>query len=89
MMRKIHYERFREYILERLNERKEIGLQELIDEAITVFPAAFGDKVSWYLLMVKLDLEARGLIRVSIETRPRRIQVLSLPRRSRRNLLYS
>lgn len=79
------YDIFKDYILKQIDLRKEVALDELIADAILVHSSRFESEVAWYLLTVKLDLEARGIIHVRIQTKGERRQIIRI-KRSR--LLY-
>jgi hypothetical protein len=57
------YKDVRKFIIKSLAERGEITMQELLDLALEGF-AQYGDKTNWYVLKVKLDMEAKKEIRV-------------------------
>ncbi|MEL7002252.1 MAG: hypothetical protein AAFN93_05895 [Bacteroidota bacterium] len=61
-IKKEKYDQIREYILSVLNERKDITFNLLSDKAVEELSDTFDGKVLWYLVTVKLDLEARGEI---------------------------
>lgn len=56
------YEYIRNYILATLSVRKEISYDELALLASRELAAQFEGNVPWYMITVKLDLEARRLI---------------------------
>lgn len=56
------YTLIKTFILKTLEERKEISYKELNELAKTSLKACFDGSVPWYLVSVKLDLEARGII---------------------------
>ena len=64
-----HYTRFAEFIFSRIRAKKsgEITLYQLIEDAERELAAEYNCSVSWYLLKVKQDLEARGDIKISID----------------------
>tara|TARA_R110002111_G_scaffold4048_3_gene23345 strand:+ start:143 stop:433 length:291 start_codon:yes stop_codon:yes gene_type:complete len=56
------YNVIRAFILKTLEERNEISYKELNELAIATLKDSFDGSVPWYLVSVKLDLEARKLI---------------------------
>ncbi len=69
------YELIKTFILETLRERKEITFEELNRLAVLTLGPNFQGKVSWYLVSVKLDLEARGAIERIPKTSPHRLRM--------------
>lgn len=56
------YNVIRAFILKTLEERNEISYKELNELAIATLKDSFDGSVPWYLVSVKLDLEARKII---------------------------
>ncbi|WP_339925149.1 hypothetical protein [uncultured Cyclobacterium sp.] len=56
------YTLIKAFILKTLEERKEISYKELNELAIATLKDSFDGSVPWYLVSVKLDLEARKII---------------------------
>jgi len=61
-IQKRKYDQIREYILSVLSARKDITFDLLSNKAVSELSETFEGKVLWYLVTVKLDLEARGEI---------------------------
>lgn len=61
-IKKKKYDQIREYILEVLREKKDMTFELLSDKAVKELSDTFEGKVLWYVVTVKLDLEARGEI---------------------------
>ncbi|MEO1438441.1 MAG: hypothetical protein AAFV80_23075, partial [Bacteroidota bacterium] len=59
---KSKYELIRDFIVETVTDRGAISFEELSDLAVDQLSASFDGKVLWYVVTVKLDLEARGII---------------------------
>ena len=87
VIQKVYYRTLRDYILSAIRANKEIAFQHLLEDVKTIFPVGFEGNVSWYLLMVKLDLEARGEIQAFINNRQERLQILRLNNRRAYNRL--
>ena len=56
------YDQIREYIINVLKERHTISYRELNDLAVSDLKDSFDGKIPWYVVTVKLDLEARKII---------------------------
>lgn len=67
------YEILKREILETLSENP-LPFQKMADVIEKRIGASFDGSVSWYAITVKLDLEARGLIRAVPGTRPVRFE---------------
>ena len=59
---KRRYDFIKDFILKIIREKGEITYDELNDFAVDELTASFDGKVLWYIVTVKLDLEARGII---------------------------
>lgn len=57
------YHTVRTFILEVLRQRGEIRFTELCQEGQTILEDQFPGKIKSYLVTLRLDLEARGVIR--------------------------
>ncbi len=64
-----------DYILKKIKERGEITYQELSDLAEKDLADSFDGKVVWYVVSVKLDLEARGVIERIPKTSPHQLRM--------------
>ena len=71
------YERIRDYLLQHIKKEGEITYQELNNRAVTALSPTFKGKVGWYVVTVKLDLEARGIIERVPKTSPHRVRLCS------------
>ena len=69
------YEVIKTFILSKLKDHSEIRFDELTDLAIIELSANFDGKVVWYMVTVKLDLEARRLIERVPETSPHKLRL--------------
>lgn len=69
------YFRIKKYILDNLEKKGVLTFEELFDGSINDLQATFDGKVGWYLVTVKLDLEARGIIERIPKTSPHQLQL--------------
>lgn len=69
------YNVIKSYIMDTLEKEKEITYQELNDRAEKDLSNTFDGKVGWYIVSVKLDLEARGIIERIPKTSPHQIRL--------------
>lgn len=69
------YEVIKDFILIKLKEHSEISFDELTDLAVKELSATFDGKVVWYMVTVKLDLEARKLIERVPKTSPHKLRL--------------
>ncbi len=67
------YDQIAEYLLKVIERRKQISYAELDDLAVAELTDKFDGKVSWYVVTVKLDLEARGIIKRIPNTSPHEV----------------
>lgn len=71
-----------ESILNVLLQEEKITFNELIDQVQTRLAFGLMNNVAWRILVVKLDLEAKGLIKVSPHKYDRHVVHLKLNRRA-------
>ena len=69
------YEVIKEFILSMLKEHSEISFDELTYLAVKELSESFDGKVVWYMVTVKLDLEARKLIERVPRTSPHKLRL--------------
>jgi hypothetical protein len=69
------YEVIKDFILAKLKEFSEISFDELTDLAVKELSESFDGKVVWYMVTVKLDLEARKLIERVPKTSPHNLRL--------------
>jgi hypothetical protein len=69
------YDVIRRAILEVIREHGEITFQDLNRAVRDRIQEGFEGSVTWYVTTVKLDLEARGLIKRVPRSRPQRIHL--------------
>jgi hypothetical protein len=71
----IKYNLIRGYILKVIEQENSIAFQDLVEKANRELSPTFDGKVNWYIVTVKLDLEARNLIERILGTSPHRLQI--------------
>ena len=59
---KRRYDVIKDFILRTIQDHGEISFDDLVDMADDQLSPAFDGKVVWYMVTVKLDLEARNII---------------------------
>ncbi len=72
---KRRYDLIKDFILKTVKEAGEITYEDLADLAQEKLSATFDGKVVWYVVTVKLDLEARGLIERIPKTSPHKLRI--------------
>ena len=60
---KRRYDQMAEYILKTIAENQPVTFKDLMLMSMDDLTGVFDGKIKWYLTTVKLDLEARGMIR--------------------------
>ena len=65
----------RDFILSTIQEHGKITYEQLDDLATKKLANTFDGKVGWYVVTVKLDLEARGLIERIPKTSPHQLRL--------------
>lgn len=74
---KSKYDQVAEVLLNLLKAEKEMSFEALSDKANDLLiKAGFDGKPLWYIVTVKLDLEARGVIRRVPKTSPHRLRLV-------------
>lgn len=69
------YDFIKDYILKIIQEHGTITFEKLGDMAVDQLTESFDGKVLWYIVMVKLDLEARGIIERIPKTSPHQLRM--------------
>lgn len=72
---KRRYDVIKSFILETVEEKGEISFEELTDLAVEQLTDKFDGKVVWYMVTIKLDLEARKLIERIPRTSPHKLRM--------------
>jgi hypothetical protein len=66
-MKMDQYTRLSDFIVTAIDQHSEIRLDQLLEIAQSKFIPEFpADEIGWYILQVKLDLEAKGIIEQKI-----------------------
>ena len=73
---KRRYDLIFDFIIETLKMKSEITFEELINLAKKKLTNSFDGKVVWYIVTVKLDLEARNIIERIPKTSPHKIKLV-------------
>ncbi len=74
---KRRYDTIKEFILKTIKEHGELTYQNLDKLAVQKLKKTFDGKISWYVVSVKLDLEARNLIERIPNTSPHKLRLAS------------
>ncbi|NND31910.1 MAG: hypothetical protein HKN76_04910 [Saprospiraceae bacterium] len=69
------YDLIKDYILTTIKKKGTISYEELDDLAVRDLKDKFDGKVSWYVVTVKLDLEARNIIERVPKTSPHELKL--------------
>ena len=72
---KRRYDVIRDFIVKTVEDHNEITYEKLTDLAVAELSETFDGKVVWYIVTVKLDLEARGVIERIPKTSPHQIRM--------------
>jgi len=72
---KSKYDLIRDYLIKTIKKEKIITFEELGDRAVKELSPTFEGKVLWYVVSVKLDLEARNIIERIPKTSPHQLQM--------------
>ena len=73
---KRRYDVIRKSMLEIITKEGEISFEELSDRMIEELQPTFDGKVIWYVVTVKLDLEARKIIERVPKTSPHKVRLI-------------
>jgi len=72
---KRRYEMIKEFIIQVLQEEKELSFKDLTELAHQHLQQKFDGKITWYIVTVKLDLEARKIIERIPKSSPQRLRL--------------
>lgn len=70
------YEFIRTFILDTLHQAEEMSYEALNDLAVETLSDSFEGRVNWYIVVVKLDLEARKEIERIPRTSPHKLRLV-------------
>ncbi len=73
---KRRYDHIKDFILQKLEETDEMTFDQMSDLAEEELTGTFDGKVLWYLVTVKLDLEARKSIERVPKTSPHKLRLV-------------
>lgn len=71
---KRRYDVIKDYILKEVDRLGEPTYEQVSDSAVNDLSATFDGKVVWYVVSVKLDLEARGILERVPKSSPHKIR---------------
>ncbi len=69
------YDFIKDFIVNTLSEHGELSYDKLSSLAVEKLTNSFDGKVVWYLVTIKLDLEARGIIERIPKTSPHKLRI--------------
>jgi len=72
---KRRYDLIKDFIVDTISKHKEITYEAINDLAVKQLSDSFDGKVVWYIVTVKLDLEARGIIERIPKTSPHKLRM--------------
>ena len=70
------YNQIKTFIIDQLQETGRMTYEKLNDMAVDKLSDTFDGSVPWYVVTVKLDLEARNVIRRIPKTSPHQIELI-------------
>ena len=70
------YELIKDAIIKEIQKEQEITFEELSDRLVAEMQDNFDGRVIWYVVTVKLDLEARGIIERIPKTSPHQLRLI-------------
>ena len=70
------YDVIKKAMLDIISKEDNIAYEDLSDRMITQLQDSFDGKVGWYVVTVKLDLEARGIIERIPKISPHRVRIV-------------
>ncbi|AYB29223.1 hypothetical protein D4L85_00890 [Chryseolinea soli] len=88
-MKQHYYESLSAYILGKIKAHENLTMPQLLEYAQHDLPCESQDMKSWYVLQVKLDLEARDLIRTTKLPYDNRAYFLKITRKGKKQTLVA
>lgn len=70
------YDLIKDYLLDKIESHGEITYEKLNDMAVKDLSKTFDGSVPWYVVSVKLDLEARKIIERIPKTSPHKVRIV-------------
>ena len=77
---KRYYEQLSYFILSSVYAQEQLTLHELLEKGEQQLADSIDSEITWYLLQVKLDLEARGFIKPITPVYQKRLYLLKITR---------
>ena len=75
---KRRYDIIKNFIISVIKDKGEITFSDLTDQAVEELSKTFDGKVVWYMVTIKLDLEARKIIERIPKTSPHKLKIKEL-----------
>ena len=72
---KRRYDIIADFIISTLQKKREVSFQDLTDLAVDKLQSKFDGKIVWYMVTIKLDLEARNIIERIPKTSPHKLRL--------------
>jgi hypothetical protein len=80
------YDEFRQFIVQVLETEEDVTTNKLIDLARETFTEGLDGDMGWYILQVKLDMEARGWIKHYVPLHEKKTPFMKLTGKGKRKL---
>lgn len=77
---KTKYDQIAELMLHLIKKEGDISYEDLNDRMVDQLTGNFDGSIPWYVVTVKLDLEARAMIERIPKTSPHRLRLKSTPK---------
>lgn len=74
-IQKSKYDQIAEVIMEIVTEHGEIAFQDINEKAVKQLTGKFEGNITWYVVSVKLDLEARNILERIPGTSPHKLRL--------------
>lgn len=86
LLLKRHYDQLSYFILAAVYSHEHLTLNELLERGQQQLSDTIENEITWYLLQVKLDLEARGLVKSVTPVYQKRLYLLKITRQGVKKL---